>query len=171
MSAYIVNKAHIDALLRVAIEGPADRGPSYPGDGWLMSSYYHKQPDGRLTSHEVSRETRDALGAMLIVECATSVRYRYHNEPLADLPGPIDKDFVRLALLGQYTYNIRARHLTAVEALKAIDGYEYQSCEHPDWEASEAYTFCETLRKYLISSLPGYDAADTWEVDELVTAA
>jgi hypothetical protein len=33
MSAFIVSKAHIDALVTLALHGPSDRGPRYPGDG------------------------------------------------------------------------------------------------------------------------------------------
>ena len=34
MSAYMVSKAHIDRLVALALHGPRDRGPRYPGDAW-----------------------------------------------------------------------------------------------------------------------------------------
>ena len=57
-----------------------------------------------------------------------------------------------------------------VEALKALDCYEYQSCEHPEWETSEAFEFCRAMRNLLIGCLPGYDAAQ-WEWDDAPVAA
>ena len=42
------------------------------------------------------------------------------------------------------------------ELLNAIRGYQYQTCEHPSWETSEAKAFCEALQQRLISMLPGY---------------
>ncbi len=52
---------------------------------------------------------------------------------------------------------------TAVEGLSAIKCYEYQTCEHPEWEQSAAHAFCDALRDLLIGCLPGYEAAPwTW---------
>ena len=35
MSAYMVNKEHIDALVELAVSGPSNRpGGQYPGGGW-----------------------------------------------------------------------------------------------------------------------------------------
>ena len=76
------------------------------------------------------------------------------------LPGPADKSD-----LLDYHY-ARGRSLTAVEGLKALDGYVYQSCEHPDWEKSEAYRWVERLRDALIRFLPGYAEADTWSISD-----
>jgi len=169
MSAYVNSKEHIDAILRVALDGPADRGPRYPGDGWRFGSYYHNG-----SRRDVRHEEAERLGVLLVTENARSVRYRYPDDGLDTLPGPIDNGFVTDAFLGKYQYGAYGtgpviiaagpRHLTAVEALKALDGYEYQSCEHPGWRESEAHSFCADLRHALISALPGYNEADTWEV-------
>jgi hypothetical protein len=45
----------------------------------------------------------------------------------------------------------------------AIDCLEYQSCEHPEWEASWAARFLDALRAQLIGCLEGYDDAE-WEI-------
>ena len=84
---------------------------------------------------------------MLIDENAASVNYRYDENEL----------FV-------YRYQ-RPRHTTwsAVELLKTVDCYEYQSCEHPGWAQSQAHAFCESLRARLIGTLPGYDDA-SWGI-------
>lgn len=49
--------------------------------------------------------------------------------------------------------------VTSAELAKGIANYEYQSCEHPEWESSEARAFCLAMKEAILSSLPGYDAA------------
>ena len=145
MSAYIEDKAHIDALVTLARWGP-ERVIS-PDNSWRSSV---GDSDG-----ETSR-----IGQMLADENIKSVQYRYHGEALETLPGPADKSD-----LLDYHY-ARGRSLTAVEGLKALHGYQYQSCEHPDWEESEAYRWVERLHDALIRFLPGYAEADTWSISD-----
>lgn len=181
MSAYIVNKSHIDALLRVAIEGPADHGARYPGDGlptlrWSATDPAAEAPYGeRIPTRELRTiEDAERVGAMLAAENVRSVQSRYSDDGFDTLPGPIDNGWAADALLGQYTYPIHGtgpiriadgpRRLSTVEALKALDGYEYQSCERSDWWTSEARQYCAALRKRLIGCLAGYDEAETWSV-------
>ena len=170
MSAFLQSKDHVDALLRVALDGPADRGSKHPGDGWGRGLYYYHDGQGRYVDHE----NVERIGAAMVAENVRSVQYRYQDSGIDDLPGPVDNGFATDALLGKYHYGAYStgpvliaagpRHLTTVEALKAIDGYTYQSCEHPAWESSEAATICRYLKDRLIGCLPGYDEADTWEV-------
>ena len=123
MSAWIVSKAHIDALITSALK--VDRFNSL-----------------------VNYETADKIGAMLWKENHKSVNYRYNEAKEAPA----------------YRFTRRAQPLSAVEALKAIDCLEYQSCEHKGWEKSEAKRFLDKLRGLLIHALPGYDAAP-WGID------
>jgi hypothetical protein len=139
MSAFLVGKPHIDALVTLALHGPSDRGPRYPGDGWSLAN--RCQPD--------------ALGRLLWRENLASVRYRYAQDGCAS-----DDD------LAGYTYTYAAATrppLTAVQGLKALACLRYQSCEHPAWEASEAHAFCQQLQAALIAGLPGYEDA-AWEI-------
>ena len=55
--------------------------------------------------------------------------------------------------------------ILAGRAPKAIDCYEYQSCEHAGWPRSEARALCAALRHRLIGELPGYDAAP-WGIED-----
>lgn len=60
-----------------------------------------------------------------------------------------------------YTFRISgAPILTPVQTLKAISRFEYQACEPPEWEFSEAHAFCRALESEAIRNLPGYDDAD-----------
>lgn len=158
MSAYVVGKEHIDAMVRLGIEGPSGY---HGGPGGAWGGYYYVDdataPMGARSVH-VSFE-RDRVGQMLASENIESVWHRYPDDKTIDsLPGPIDK-----ASLMEYRYE-PGRRLSAVEGLVALSGYEYQACEHPGWRASEAHAFVEWLRGALIHCLPGYDEADTWEV-------
>ena len=143
MSAYIEDKAHIDALVTLARWGPE----RVPDNDWRSLVGGQDAETGR-------------VGQMLADENIKSVQYRYDGEALDTLPGPIDKSD-----LLHYHY-VPGRRLTAVEGLKALHGYEYQSCEHPDWEESEAYRWVERLHDALIRFLPGYAEADTWSISD-----
>lgn len=144
MSAFIVNKSHIDAMLRARL----GRAPNY-------LSWYHKG-----THHQLTIDNADQVGQMLLGECVRSVSYRYPNDPLTELPGRTDAEWII-----PYTFYLMGRRPTPVQALKLISCYKYQSCEHPEWESSEAQAFCEALTATLIQNLPGYEEAP-WEWEE-----
>lgn len=144
MSAFIVSKAHIDAIVLTALYGSREEqlrrdwyAPTFGNPGW-----------------KVEVGTLNRLGQMLWDECTTSVNYRYahHNHPEPFEVYQFD-DFT-------------ANRIPAVTALKLIQCYEYQSCEHDGWKDSYAKRFCEQLTSSLIGCLPGYDAAP-WGIDSL----
>ena len=91
----------------------------------------------------LTHETADDIGQMLMNENTASVNFRYSEDDLAE----------------PYTYAPFGKMPTAIEGVKLVQCYEYQSCEHADWETSKAKRFCEVLISYLISNLPGYDDA------------
>lgn len=188
MSAYVVDKAHVDFLVRAGLGPWQHSGPMR----WLDPSVPDGERDyepgammGGPTAHEtyeakrreLTAETADRVGAMLWSENARSVSFRYDGEDYSTLPGP--RDFSETALAGYFYVDVtRApiqerrrmvaegfsfRPVEPVAVLKACDGYEYQSCEHPGWETSEAKAYLEALRRRMIQLLPGYDEAE-WEV-------
>ncbi|HUZ55086.1 MAG TPA: hypothetical protein VMU94_21490 [Streptosporangiaceae bacterium] len=77
--------------------------------------------------------------AVLLAENRRSVNHRYADD---EYQAP-------------YVFTEITGHLDPIAILKAISCYEYQSCEHPGWEASEARSFCEALRRRIIRWLPG----------------
>ena len=152
MSAYVVDKAHIDALVTTAIWGPAGTGASRD---WSLPFRWRCGKDWWRADWDSATE----LGALLLGECVRSVRTWYPNDGLGDLPGP-----ARAYWLDPYEYNSHgAPRYSPVQCLKMIDCYEYQSREGADWEQSVARAFCEGLRRRLIGALPGYEAA-AWGV-------
>jgi len=145
MSAYLVDRGHIRFLVEAALmlrpESREDSG---------LRSYYHGQE-----RHEVNELNADALGLMLWQECDKSVRYRYPRDNDDSLPGPIG-DGPRLGYVHRHGYGM---NINPLHVLSAIRCYEYQSCEHPGWQDSQARAFCRALQGLAISCLPGYDDA------------
>ena len=93
---------------------------------------------------------------MLWRENVVSVRTRYPNDTEGEWPGPRG---LTMTTILSYHYHPPVSLPSPVEALKLLDGLEYQSCEHEEWETSEARDFCDALRRALIHALPGYDDA------------
>jgi len=153
MSAYVVNKRHIDALVTGALgsNGRFDWNVEDAGEqfGWRQM--------------RLDWTNADEVGAMLWNENVRSVRFRYPNDAGDELPGPYgftpgDADAYTLAPL--------AEPLTPEELMLAIHGFEYQSCEHEGWRKSDAFAFCRALEREAMRRLPGYEAADTWGIDD-----
>lgn len=109
--------------------------------------------DGTFELHGGDYERATAVGNMLWQENLRSVRHRYPNEPDSELPGPCDETFV-------YDHSAWTETLIEpVQVLKAIACLRYQACEHPEWEASEAFAFLRSLEQAAIACLPGYERA------------
>jgi hypothetical protein len=104
---------------------------------------------GRLR-RELTKENAGWVGAMLLAENRRSVDHRYGEEEWEQpyefrrLPGTPDP----------------------VAVLKAIHGFAYHACEHPEWQGSEAHKFCDSLQHTAIQRLAGYEDAP-WEVKPL----
>lgn len=139
MSAYVVHDEHIAALIHLAL------------DHWrhLQESTFRYQWDQR--TFEVTAENATEVGMMLLAENYRSVNHLYSDNP-DPLPG------------APFAYVRPRRDLTVVEALKAIDGYEYQACETADWRDSQACAFIDRLRARIIARVPGYRDAETWAI-------
>jgi len=155
MSAFVVSKSHIDAMIRAGLT----HMPKYNGP----LTWYAKDPRN-LTVQEMqdnfrqlTHETANQVGQMLIDECVKSVAYRYEDDNVTDLPGPTNAYW-----LIPYQLGFSCKTPTPVELLKLVNCYAYQSCEHPDWHDSEAYRLCQSLKSFAINSLTGYDEAP-WE--------
>jgi hypothetical protein len=164
MSAYVVDPAHIDVLLSVAIGGPRGRAVLYPGDGW-RPPYVNELLDDR--SGPLTAEDADHAGRVLLAECIESVSCRYPDDSPDELPGPRP-----MPRPEQYEWTDFGSLLTPIEACCAIDGYEYQSCEHPGWQASGAFWFCHRFRRALVGAMPGYrDAEWHWTTEAVLERA
>jgi hypothetical protein len=145
MSAFLVSDSHLDAIVTAAIFGPAEVR-SYP-ERWSPPRF------GRVGGLRCEPSNGSALGLALLRENEASLAARYPGRWGTPADGySYMQDFSSFA------------RLPALAVLKLIDCYQYQSCEHDGWEASDAAFFCTKLRESLISHLPGYDALP-WSLD------
>jgi hypothetical protein len=103
----------------------------------------------------------DTIGSVLVTEQLASVSYRYPDDRLDDLPG-YTPDIGR-----EYEFKPTSLRLDPRFVLKAIAGYEYQSCEHPGWDTSEAKAIVETIKEHAISAIThSPEVPDMfWEID------
>jgi hypothetical protein len=136
MSAWIVSKAHIDALVSIA---KLTRDSHYPFT------------DDELTT----------MGKMLWQENVNSINYRYPDtQEGGDYPGPADfnADYVP-----DYVY-VATKPLPAAQLVKALSCYEYQSCEHPNWRSSAAFALCHEMWVALADTYIGSEGK--WGLEE-----
>jgi hypothetical protein len=151
MSAYIVDKEHIVYLVSAAM---SRRITHYRAFSWYWKDA--PQIQDRHRKLEGDHEQAAEVANMLWRENIKSVSHRYPNESSSTLPGPINTDWTVEAA------DFRFASLTPdpVQVLKSIACYEYQTCEHPEFEQSEAYAFVKALESAAIGALPGYDDAE-----------
>ena len=90
------------------------------------------------------------VGQMMLAENRRSVDYLYdEREPIPDYA------FRRVDGIGEA--------IPWGQVALAIECFDYQACETPDWKESEAYAFCVALKDRLLQCLPGYgDALWGW---------
>ena len=159
MSSFEVDTVHIDVLVSAALAAgtpgdpfswyhrPADvpraeRGEMLPGmnGGERYAAYLAYLRENK---REVTRENAGMWGALLVDANKRSVNYRYDADEIED----------------PYLFTRYAGPFSPVAILRALDCFEYQSCDDPSWRTSEAAEFCEALRRAMIRQLPGYSEA------------
>jgi hypothetical protein len=118
MSAFIVSKRHIDYLVQAA--------HVYTEKVYLPG---YKYDPARVISLDIP-EDMDRLGQILWDENFKSVNYLYDEEGVAP-------EYHFAAGPGIEMYQV----------LNSLACYEYQACEHPEWEKSDAWYICQYLRK------------------------
>lgn len=152
MSAFIVGHDHIDALLTFA--------------KIHRVSYYVPQavcnvPGG--TRVDITAQTATEVGAILLTENERSVRHRYTDCKVDDLPGTVGEDAA--------SYKFREfkeihRLPTAEKCAWILNGcrcFDYQACETDDYDASLAHSIIESIRAAAIRALPHIEQAP-WEI-------
>lgn len=143
MSAFIVDNAHIDAMLTAALAW---------SDGGRFT-FYQRTADG-VTPFVLTDDTADHVGALLLVENQRSVNMRYDEDDIEPI-------YVFKALPWQF-----GKKPDPVTVLKIVRCYEYQSCEHDGWRDSPGFGFCQFLTALMIANLPGYEKAPGWGIGE-----
>jgi len=137
MSAWVVSKKHIDLLVSAGLRY---------GKEYALRWEIPVLPSGCAGSRErtLERASASSVGVMLWAENQKSVNHRYNQKDIE----PELYEFKRYGV-----------EIDPVVVLKSIRCYVYQSCEHAEWEQSEARAFCDALTLACLPKLPGYDAA------------
>ena len=99
--------------------------------------------------YKVNELLQDYVGEVLTNANYHGVNQRYNTK---DIPPAAE-------------YDIHTPLLPAVDLLKALDCFEYQSCDAEDYDTSQAHAIIAALRSNTISRLPGYANAP-WVIDD-----
>ena len=115
---------------------------------WIVSrAHIDVLVQGLAESEIVTHLDPDELGRVLWRENLASVAYRYPGDTGdGDRPGPTS---FRDEHVETYTYRRPTQKIDHLGLLWAVACYGYQSCEHPDWESSDAAKWATTLRTNL----------------------
>ena len=155
MSAFMVGKEHVDAIVAVAMWGPRN----------FRASNWHRVYFGNGNGRRVEEFNLDEIGDMLIRENLSSIHGRYPDTETnpAETPGPIAQYWHEPY---KFPFTSKPSNMPDVAAaFKLLACYEYQSCEHREWATSDAYDLILQMRKSLGSCIPGYEDAP-WEWQE-----
>jgi hypothetical protein len=151
VEGFVVDATHVDAILSVAMHGPADLdrrlfpGWDRPGVGELIGSPCVK----------LSTENATEVGAALLTGSIASV---VHSRGMSQPSGAAS-----CSDPGSYEFRDLGAVLTIAECLKALACLECRSCGDSRWRDSPVREFCGSLLWRLISALPGYQDAP-WEI-------
>lgn len=161
----MVPTAHIDALIEAGLYAAEH---SHCRFSWYVRSLDNEEKRdayqagepwgpgageiGDLLRRELNHATADRVGQMLLRENRLSVDHRYNESELEPIY--------------HFEHWTSVTRVDPVVILKALSCYEYQSCEHPGWETSEAKTFCDRLQSEMIRLLPGYEDAAGWSIEK-----
>ena len=127
MSAWIVSKTHIDAIVTAL---------------------------AKLRDREVDPDDLPKIGQRLWEENHRSFRHRYPKHAV-QCP-EYTYTAVKWPASPSESGDVRAFTCALGAVCKLLDCYEYQSCEHPEWPESLAYGVCQRLRAAVCAALPGY---------------
>lgn len=170
MSAWVPSKIHFDLLIRAALHARphspfrwwrVDEAGKYASWRELDQQAQGIEDEGPHPPEYMVQCSPSAAGQVLVSECIASVSHRYPDEDsdAGELPGPNDAYY-----MAPYVYSDPSYTLTPGEVFQAVDCLDYQSCEHPGWETSEAYAFLRSLRQAYCERVEGYDTAPWgWE--------
>lgn len=135
MSAFVVDHAHIDALVTYAVANNV--------------SYYDAAAKERV---DITRFNATEVGRILLTENERSVLHRYPDCGPGNMPGKIGEE------ASGYKFR-QFNGQTVATILKGCDCFDYQACETDDYEASVAHTIINSIRRAAVRHVPGYEAA------------
>lgn len=140
MSAFVVSDGHIRFLVDMILHVSDS-----PQGADVRTHKGRKVTRYATTAQEVGATE---LGRILLTENYASVNYRYRENDTAP----------------EYTHPLGLPHaglnFDAAQVAKSVHCYQYQACEHPGWEESDAKYITDQLLQSLLTRMPGYEAAE-----------
>lgn len=90
----------------------------------------------------------ERMAEVLAKENIRSVAFRYPSDPDGGRPGPClyDHEIVQFAVAYAVHYHRHGLPVNGRDLINMIRCYEYQTCETPDWEQTEAVEKVRMLR-------------------------
>ena len=148
MSAFLCSPEHISRVVNAAQLAPAMRHTNGALRPYITA--------GALATVDVEHNTpEEALFSDLLQTNLDSLSARYPDAArISDWCSAGES---------AYRYIEKEKCATAVEAIKLLQSYRYQSCEHEGWETSLANAYVTRLIGELICTLPGYEVSP-WTV-------
>lgn len=166
MSAFVVDKVHIDLLVTAA--GCVIPSEHRSGLSWYFEPRDNRAPVDQFPNLErrelpyMDADESHAVGQMLWGENLLSIEFRYPDTlDGGNWPGPCS--FEGWTSVQAYTFERVPGTVAPWVVLDALSCYDYQSCEHPGWRTSEAKAFCEALTHKMLSMLRRNSG--TWDID------
>jgi hypothetical protein len=152
MSAFVVDHAHIHALLTFA------------------QTKRLQDRLGYCVNHGSERLSWDTLGKVLLAENERSVCHRYPDCTEGNMPGTIGQEAInyRFKMFAPFSQRLQWPQV-CVWVIKACDCYDYQACETDDYDTTPAHRMIKIIRAEAVRCLPGYDDAP-WSISDRVTA-
>lgn len=137
MSAYVVDKAHIDGLVAVAVQLASAHAKHY-------SSPLSVTHDGE--ELVLAAASADVFGQRLVDELVASVSFRYPDDDVqaGELPGPSMPYY-----LAPYAFE-PTRRFELAEIVRLVGCYEHQSSKHPEWETSWSHAYCRLVENVVL---------------------
>ena len=129
MSAYFVHEGVLHSILGAAMRHGVQWPAPLDQEGIRERDLHDPNPDQRQLNYW------SAIGRLLWRENEKSLRYRY-----SDAGQEWAEDF---AAIDAFTF--KPQPDTDEAALECCEEYDYQSCEHDGWEASNAKAFIDAL--------------------------
>jgi hypothetical protein len=147
MSAFICNPEHIGLLAAYAVKYQGthhDSAVIYP---WRTAKGFDE---------DAANVARNLMKANI-----AGVAHRYPNDRDGQRPGPqfYDNELEQLAELWARHYHRNAPSVESVGILKMCQCFDYQACELPDYNSTEAAQQIDWIKGKAIRALSGYDDA------------
>lgn len=151
MSAWLVDKVHIDLLVSAGLTLPC-RSIKDNRLRWTVPAR-DGQPEQDWT---LTRKNADEVGGKLWTDNLANIDYLYPEATDEDRPGPVTFESTHVLT---YQYEDVPGTLDPVVVLNALSCFRYQSMDRPQWAGSFSAAFYEALLYACIRALPGYSDA------------